>query len=85
MCVESGGENVALFNVGGTVYAIADTCTHEGAPLSDGGVDGTVVTCPWHGASFDVTTGGLLGPPASAPVSSYQVRVDSDEIQIAGP
>ena len=48
------GRKLALFNVGGAVYAIDDTCTHRGGPLSEGLVAGTKVTCPWHGAVFDV-------------------------------
>ena len=83
MCVESAGNKVALFNVDGTIYAVADTCTHAGGPLSEGEVDGTVVTCPWHGATFDLTTGEVTGPPAGSGVARYQVRVESDEIQIA--
>ena len=83
VCVEFGGEKVALFNVGGTLYAISDTCTHAGGPLSEGEVDGTVVTCPLHGATFDLTTGSVTGPPAGSAVMSYQVRVEGDEIQIA--
>ncbi len=85
VCVEFGGENVALFNVDGTLYAIADTCTHAGGSLSEGEVEGTVVTCPLHGATFDLTTGGVTGPPASSGVTCYQVRVEDDEIQIAAP
>ena len=85
VCVEFGGEKVALFNVDGSFYAIADTCTHSGGPLSEGEVDGTVVTCPWHRATFDLTTGSVTGPPASTGVTHYQVRVEGDEIQIAAP
>ena len=47
--VTAGDQQVALFNVGGTCYAIADTCTHRGGPLSEGTLEGDVVTCPWHG------------------------------------
>jgi nitrite reductase/ring-hydroxylating ferredoxin subunit len=77
------GEKVALFNVDGVIYAIADTCTHVGGPLSEGSVDGTDVTCPLHGAVFDLTTGGAKGPPAGGDVTKYEVRVEGDEIQIA--
>ena len=85
MCVEFGEERVALFNVGGEVYAIADSCTHVGGPLSEGSVQGTVVTCPLHGATFDLTTGNVTGPPAGSPVKCYQVRLEGDEIQIGAP
>ncbi len=83
MCVESGDNKVALFNVGGTIYAISDICSHQGGPLSDGTVDGTSVICPWHGATFDLATGAATGPPAGAAVTCYQARVEGDEIQIA--
>ncbi len=82
-CVEFAGEKVALFNVGGTVHAIADTCTHRGGPLSEGEVEGTTVTCPWHGACFDVTTGAVLGPPAGQGVKHYQVTVKGDDILLS--
>jgi len=83
LCIEFGGEKVALFNVEGTLYAISDTCTHRGGPLSEGEVNGTDVTCPLHGARFDLTTGSVKGPPASSPVTYYKVQVEGDEIQIA--
>ncbi len=85
VCVEFAGEKVALFNVDGTCYAVSDTCTHAGGPLSEGEIDGTVVTCPYHGATFDLTTGNVTGPPAPSAVTCYQVRVEGDEIQIAAP
>ena len=83
MCVEAAGDKVALFNVDGTIYAVSDACTHQGGPLSEGELDGTIVTCPWHGATFDLTTGSATHLPASSAVARYQVRVESDEIQIA--
>ena len=48
MSVTAGDRRVALFNVGGTCYAIDDTCTHRGGPLSEGALEKDVVTCPWH-------------------------------------
>ncbi len=83
MCIELSGEKVALFNVGGAVYAIADACTHVGGSLSEGEVDGTVVTCPLHGATFELTTGDVTGPPAASAVTRYEVRVEGDAIQVA--
>jgi nitrite reductase/ring-hydroxylating ferredoxin subunit len=83
--VEAAGRKVALFNVGGTFYAIDDTCTHRGGPLSEGELNGAEVTCPWHGARFDVTTGANLSPPAPSGVARYQVQVAGDEIQIDLP
>jgi nitrite reductase (NADH) small subunit len=56
-CIEVGGKQVALFNVGGTFHAIDNTCLHRGGPLGEGELDGAIVTCPWHGWQYDVTTG----------------------------
>jgi len=76
------GQRIALFNVEGTYYAIGDSCTHRGGPLSEGEVQGTKVTCPWHGADFDLKTGAVLGPPAQKGVPSYKVVVESDDIKV---
>ena len=66
MLVNAEDRRIALFNVGGTCHAIDDTCTHRGGPLSEGTIDGVVVTCPWHGARFCVRDGQAQGPPALA-------------------
>ena len=81
-CVEIDGKKIALFDVQGEIFALSDTCTHRGGPLSEGEVEGTTVTCPWHGAQFDVRTGGILGPPATIGVKSYPVRVTGKDIVI---
>ncbi|MDQ1390844.1 MAG: nitrite reductase small subunit [Acidobacteriaceae bacterium] len=80
--VEAGGKEIALFNVGGVFHAIDNSCTHVGGPLCEGEIDGTEVTCPWHGAIFDVTTGAALGPPAGAAVARYNVRTEGPDIEI---
>ena len=80
--VEAAGKRIALFNVGGTFYAIDDACTHRGGPLSEGMVLGTEVTCPWHGAIFDVSTGSVLGPPAPRDLAHYAVRVKGEDIEV---
>src|SRR2546426_878335 len=77
-----GGQRIALFNVEGTYYAIADTCTHRGGSLSQGDVEATRVTCLWHGAEFDLKTGAVLGPPAQEAVSSYRVVVDDIKVEV---
>ena len=76
------GQKIALFKVEGTYYAIGDTCTHRGGPLSEGDVQGTKVTCPWHGANFDLKTGTVLGPPAQNGVPSYKVVVEGTDIKV---
>ena len=83
--VDVGGQPVALFNVDGKYFAIGNTCTHVGGSLSEGTLEGTTVTCPLHGAQFDITTGQVLGPPASAAVTSYKVEIDGNDIRIEVP
>ena len=80
--LEVNGKEIALFNVGGFFHAIDNTCTHVGGPLSEGEIEGSEVTCPWHGAVFDVTTGQVLGPPAAESVSRYNVRIEGSDIEI---
>src|SRR5881396_1458905 len=82
IAVELTGQRIAVFNVEGTFYAIGDTCTHRGGPLSEGEVNGTTVTCPWHGAQYDLKTGGVLTPPAPQGVASYKVVVEGDAVSI---
>lgn len=80
--VEVNGNEIAVFNVGGSFHAIDNTCTHVGGPLCEGEIEGNEVTCPWHGAVFDVTSGQVLGPPAAQAVNQYSVRVDGPDIEV---
>lgn len=80
--VEVGGKEIALFNVAGAFHAIDNNCTHVGGPLCEGEINGVEVTCPWHGATFDVTSGQVLGPPAGEPVGRYNLRVEGSDIEI---
>lgn len=83
--VQVGGRTLALFHVNGAYYAIDDACPHRGASLAEGDAAGNEVTCPWHGARFDLTTGAHLCPPARSGVTAYKVQVVGDEIQIDVP
>ncbi|HWE64408.1 MAG TPA: bifunctional 3-phenylpropionate/cinnamic acid dioxygenase ferredoxin subunit [Chloroflexota bacterium] len=81
-CVEAAGRYIALFNVDGAFYATDDECTHAEASLSDGWLEENEVTCPLHGAVFDVTTGKPLSLPATRPVRTYLVRVEGNDIYV---
>ena len=72
---------VALFNVGGTYHAIDATCLHRGGPLAEGTLSQCIVTCPWHGWQFDVTTGVLVQDPTVG-VTLHETRIVGDEIQV---
>jgi len=79
---EVSGRQIALCNVDGTFYAIDDVCTHDGGPLDQGELLGDKIECPRHGACFDVKTGKALTLPAVAPVRSYPVSVNGDDISV---
>lgn len=80
--VEIQGKKIALFQMNGAIHAIDDTCTHRGGPLSEGQVADNVVTCPWHGAQFDILTGQALRPPARTAVARYNVRVTGSDVEV---
>jgi 3-phenylpropionate/trans-cinnamate dioxygenase ferredoxin component len=80
--VQVGDEDIALCNVGGELYAVANVCTHDGGPLGEGHLYGNQVECPRHGARFDVETGAAKSLPAIAPIDTYPLRVDGDEILV---
>ena len=80
--VEIEGALIAVFNVGGELYAIDDVCTHDGGGLAGGATEGNVVICPRHGARFCLKTGAALTPPAYEPVRTYPTRVVDGAVQI---
>ena len=78
--VEVDGQALALFNVDGTFYATDNTCSHVGGPLGEGALIGKEITCPLHGAQFDVTSGKVLGGPARSDVKCFNVKVEGNEV-----
>lgn len=80
--LEFRGRVVALFNLNGQIYALDGICPHAGGPLSAGTIDGTVVTCPWHGWQFDVTTGRNVYNSACAQ-HCYEVKVEGGDILLS--
>jgi 3-phenylpropionate/trans-cinnamate dioxygenase ferredoxin component len=79
---EIAGRRIAVFNLDGSFHAIDDVCPHEGGPLSEGLVTSGCVSCPWHGAEFDVRTGKVLTPPAVEDVQSYKVIVSGEDVSV---
>ena len=83
--VEIDGLPIVVFNIGGQVFAIGDVCSHDDGPLGDGNLDGFEVTCPRHGASFDVRTGKVISLPAIVDIPAYPVRIVGGQIEIGLP
>ena len=82
--VEHDGRIYALFNVDGVISALDGICPHQGGPLAEGPVEGTTVTCPWHGWQFDVRTGkSPLGPKIKQTV--YEVKVEGRDVLVEVP
>lgn len=79
--VTADGRWVGLFNIDGEYHAIDNLCLHRGGPLCEGAIRGAVVTCPWHGWQFDVTTGTMIQDPGVG-VSRHETRIVGDEIQV---
>ncbi len=82
ICVEVEKKRIAIFNVDGNFYALDDYCPHKGAPLSTGYLGVSDVTCPWHGASFELATGKGLGGPCGGGIGSYPIRVAGEDLEL---
>ena len=80
--VEVMGKTIALFNVGGKIYATDNTCLHQGGPLGEGDLTGEVVVCPWHQWEYNVCTGELVGNN-SVKVVTYPVQIEGSDIKVA--
>ena len=80
--VEIGDEEVALCNVDGEIYAVANVCTHDDGPLGAGYLLGDEIECPRHGARFNVRTGAVKTLPAIVPIPTYDVKIDGDDILV---
>jgi naphthalene 1,2-dioxygenase system ferredoxin subunit len=75
-----GGEPVCLYNVGGTIYATHDVCTHGQASLADGFVDGEEIECPLHQGRFDIPTGRAVRAPCTVDVRVYRVKIENGAV-----
>ena len=73
------GITIALANVGGQFHALSNNCLHRGGPLGQGSLQGNLVTCPWHGWQYDVTTGKVKQNPAVG-VDCYKIEVRGEDI-----
>ena len=81
--IEKDGKSICVARVGAEVFAIADTCTHSDASLSEGDVTGFKIECWLHGAEFDLRTGEALTPPAVEALETFEVRRDGDTVTIS--
>jgi nitrite reductase/ring-hydroxylating ferredoxin subunit len=83
--VDVHGDRVAVANVEGSFYAFSDECTHDGGPLSDGDLEGEIVTCPWHFSRFNVRTGEIVESPAEEVVAVYEIKIEDGAVFVGAP
>ena len=81
LVIDADNNTIALFKVQGAVYALDNTCPHQGGPLGEGYLDGFEVTCPWHAWTFDVKTGDCQSSPGFKQ-PTYPVKIEGDDIAI---
>lgn len=82
--VHVDGQAIALVNVDGRYFAIDNRCPHRGGPLGEGALDGAILTCPWHGWQWDVTTGNNVNHPG-ARVRTLPVCLEGDALVLEFP
>lgn len=85
LLIEVNGLPIVVLNVGGHYFAIDDLCTHDDGTLSDGDLNSHVITCPRHGAEFDIRTGKVLTLPAVFDVQAFPVQISGDILEIGIP
>ena len=81
--IEIDGTGIAVFRLEQKFYAIEDVCTHDGGPLAEGELEGSVIQCPRHGARFDVKTGKALCFPAFEPVTVHRVEIRGQDVFVS--
>lgn len=82
LLLEVDGREIAVFRVEGAYYAVEDVCTHDGAEIASGRLNGTEIVCPRHGARFCLKTGKVLCPPAYEDLMTFAVRTRDGRIQL---
>jgi len=81
--VTAGGKEILVANVGGRYYGIGNICTHAGAELHEGELNGKELTCPWHGAKWDVTRGTLVWfPQKLRELEKYKITVENGTVYL---
>ena len=83
--IEIDQEPIVIFNIAGQLFAIADVCSHDDGPVGDGRLEGNEITCPRHGARFDIRTGKVLSMPAIVDIPAYPVWVKEGKIEVGVP
>lgn len=79
---QAGHARIVICNNGDEYFALADECSHDAAPISDGNLIGNTIVCPRHGAKFDIRTGAVTGPPAVIGIDKYELKIEGEDILV---
>ena len=81
--VDVGGQSVLLCHTRDRIFAVRNLCSHAYEALADGRMKNGWISCPVHGARFDLETGAAMNPPAVMPIDTFEARVVGDTIEVA--
>ncbi len=76
------GESIILINLNGEFFAYKNQCSHMELELNDAEIEGEILTCPWHGAQFNIKTGDVVRLPASEPLEKYEVKIENGKVLV---
>ena len=79
---EHNGTPILLVRRGSQIYALAETCSHLGGPLSEGKLDGHIIQCPWHGSRFSIRDGHVVDGPAVHPQPCLEARIQNGQVEV---
>jgi len=82
LCVTVGRRMIAVARSGEEYFAVEDICTHDGAELTGGAIEGTEIICPRHGARFCLRTGQALTPPAYEPIRVFDTKIEGGRLWV---
>jgi nitrite reductase/ring-hydroxylating ferredoxin subunit len=80
-----GATALVVVRRGDLVFALRETCSHAGGPLSEGRLEGDTIVCPWHGSAFRLRDGAVRHGPAATRQVAYRARVNGDQVEVQGP
>ncbi len=74
------GKEFLVINLSGQFYCLDGRCTHAGAPLAEGTLDGEALTCPWHYSRFKITDGSVINGPTKKPLTVYEYKIKDGQL-----
>jgi nitrite reductase/ring-hydroxylating ferredoxin subunit len=80
-----GATALVVVRRGDLVFALKDTCSHAGGPLSKGHLAGDTIVCPWHGSAFRLRDGAVRHGPSSTRQIAYRARINDGQVEVSGP